>query len=289
MIYLILSIVISSFIYVIFKLFVRYNINTLQAIVINYIIACIIGVISYRNEIDYLQTPHKPWFLGAFLLGFLFIAVFNVMALTSQKNGISVASVAGKMSVVIPVIFAVLVYGEQLEVVKIIGIGLALIAVYLTSIKQSSVIIQKKNIVYPLLLFVGSGIIDTSLKYIETTYVKNQEIPLYTATIFFCAACIGFIILIYRFIKGTLKLSLKNIIGGIALGIPNYYSVFYLLKALQSDSFNSATIFTINNVAIVMLSTLLGIVIFKEKLIRKNWVGIIIAILSIFLVASCTF
>jgi uncharacterized membrane protein len=69
------------------------------------------------------------------------------------------------------------------------------------------------------------------------------------------------------------------------LGVFNYYSIYYLLKALRSDSLNSSTIFTINNVAIVMLTTLVGILFFKEKLIHKNWIGIGLAIISIILVA----
>ncbi|MEQ8422363.1 MAG: EamA/RhaT family transporter, partial [Arenibacter algicola] len=41
----------------------------------------------------------------------------------------------------------------------------------------------------------------------------------------------------------------------------------------------------INNVAIVMFSTLLGVVLFKERISIKNWMGITLAIISILLVA----
>ncbi|NAS30906.1 EamA family transporter [Flavobacteriaceae bacterium R38] len=286
MIYLILSIAISSFLYVIFKFFAHFKVNTLQAITINYIVAGSMGLLSYDHEVNVVEISHKPWILGAVMLGGVFICVFNLMALTSQKNGVSVASVASKMSIVIPVIFAVIMYGERLGFVKILGIGLALIAVYLASIKQTKVVVQKNNLIYPFLLFLGSGIIDASLKYMEVTYVKSEEIPLFSAFIFYCAAVIGIIIVTYKKINGGFHLHWKNIIAGTALGIPNYYSIYYLIKALQNDTFNSSTIFTINNVAIVMFSTLLGILIFKEKLIIKNWLGILIAILSIFLVAS---
>jgi len=81
------------------------------------------------------------------------------------------------------------------------------------------------------------------------------------------------------------KITFRNILGGVALGVPNYFSIYFLLKALQHDSLNSASVFTINNVAIVMLSTLLGIIIFKERLSFKNWAGIGLAVISILLVA----
>ena len=66
---------------------------------------------------------------------------------------------------------------------------------------------------------------------------------------------------------------------------PNYFSIYFLVKTLRSDILDSSGIFAINNVSIVTLSTFTGIILFKEKLIRKNWIGIILAILSIILIS----
>ena len=95
-------------------------------------------------------------------------------------------------------------------------------------------------------------------------------------------------VLVVQKIKGVLSLEFKNIIAGIVLGIPNYFSIYFLVKALRSDLFDSSGIFTINNVAIVIVSTLLGIVFFKEQLSLKNWTGIILAVISIALVSIAT-
>lgn len=198
MINLILSIFFSSSLYVIFKYFEKYNINTLQAIIVNYITACTCGFLLYDNTVNLNTIPNKPWFIGAILLGFLFIGIFNLMALTAQKNGLSIASVAGKMAVVIPIIFAVIVYKEQLSLINIIGIIIALFAVYFTSVKPQALTFNKKTLIYPVLLFFGSGIIDTFIKYMETNYVSTKEIPLFSATVFAIAGSIGVIILLMR-------------------------------------------------------------------------------------------
>ncbi|MCH2196070.1 EamA family transporter [Kordia sp.] len=283
MIYLILSVFISSSLFVIFKLFDKYQVNTFQAIVINYITAFCCGFFFYGNGITLTEMIERPWNIGAIILGGLFISVFILMALTAQRNGLSVASVAGKMSVVIPVIFAVIVYKEHLSTLKIAGILLALLAVYLTTVKNDGGTFDRKKLLYPMLLFLGSGVIDTAIKYIETNYVAKGETPIFSAGIFGCAFLAGIIIL---FLRRDFKITGKTILGGILLGIPNFYSIVFLLKALRPEHIgDSSTVYPINNVAIVMLSTIFGIILFKEKLIVKNWIGIAIAIISIVMIA----
>ena len=287
MVYLLISICISSFLFVIFKLFDVLKINTFQAIVINYFTAAALGFYLSNGSVSFKEIPHQPWFVGAFLLGIMFILVFNIMALTSQKNGLSVASVSSKMSVVIAIVFGVWYYEENLSLIKFVGILLALMAVYLTSSKEKNGIAQKnKDFLFPILLFFGSGAIDTSLKYVETSFVKEGGVPLFSATIFGCAFVLGIIVLLYQKIKGTLSFELKSVFGGILLGVPNYFSIVYLLKALSTEGMESSSAFTLNNVGIVILSTLFGLFIFKEKLIRKNWIGISIAVVSIILIMS---
>lgn len=286
MIYLLISICISSALFVIFKLFEVFKINTLQAIIVNYLVAAILGFYLSDLPVSVGEIVNQSWFLGAFLLGILFIAVFNLMALTSQRNGLSVASVAGKMSLVVGVVFGILYYHESANLIKVVGIILALLAVYLASIKGGKLESDKKksSLLFPILLFFGSGCIDTSLKFIETTYVQEGGVPIFSATIFAFAFLFGIVFLVYKIFKGEFKFHYKNILGGIMLGIPNYFSIVYLLKALSADGMESSTAFTVNNVGIVVLSTLLGLVLFREKLSLKNWLGVLIAILSVYLV-----
>ena len=281
-----LSILASTLIFVIFKLFERFKINILHAIVVNYMVAASCGIVFYEGKVAINEIIQLPWFYYTLALGSLFIIVFNLMALTTQRSGLSVVSVATKMSLVIPIIFGLVYYKENLGIAKFFGIVLALIAVYLASIKsEKGLRINKRSLLLPVLVFLGSGIIDTSIKFLEDTYVSENDVPIFSATIFGAAATIGILVVVSQIIRRTFKFEFKNILGGILLGVPNYFSVFFLVKALRSDLFDSSGIFTVNNVAVVMISTLMGIILFKEKLLPKNWLGIILAIASIFLVA----
>ncbi len=286
MIYLLLSILASTLIFVVFKLFSTYKVNTLHAIVVNYFVACASGIIGYSGKITLSEIPSYDWFYYTLALGALFIIVFNLMALTTQRSGLSVVSVATKMSVVIPVVFGLLYYKDSLGVFKAMGILLALVAVYLASVKKKDGLkIKPRNLIFPVLVFLGSGVIDTSIKYLEGSFVAESDVPLFSATIFLAAFTIGILVLLVQKLRGKFQFAWKNCIGGIVLGVPNYFSIYFLVKALRSGLFESSGIFTVNNVAIVMLSTFLGILFFKERLLLKNWIGIGLAVVSIFLIA----
>lgn len=285
MIFLALSILASTLIFVVFKLFSIFKINTLHAIVVNYVVACSCGLIAFQKPLVIGNIPSYDWFYYTLGLGALFIIVFNLMAITTQRSGLSVVSVATKMSLVIPILFGLIYYKESLGIYKGVGMLLALVAVFLASVKNSDgITVKPSNLIFPILVFLGSGIIDTSIKFLEDSFVADGDIALFSATIFATAAVIGVLVISFKAIARGSKFEFKNIIAGIVLGVPNYFSIYFLVRSLRSGLFDSSGIFTVNNVGIVTLSTLAGIVLFREKLLPKNWVGIILAIISIFLV-----
>lgn len=286
MIYLLLSILASSVIFLVFKLFDLFKINTFQAIVVNYAIACAAGIIGYAKPINLIELPNYSWFGGTVFLGFLFILIFNLMAITTQRSGLSVVSVSTKMSVVIPIAFGLFYYNENAGLLKISGIILALIAVYLVSVKDNtSKLVSKNELLFPILVFLGSGIIDTTIKYLETSYVEQDDISLFSAVIFLTAFVIGISILMFKVLRQNEKIKFKNLVGGLALGIPNYYSIYFLVKALRNPQLESSVVFTLNNVGILICAVLLGILFFREKLSRKNWLGFFLALISIICIA----
>ncbi|WP_337251704.1 EamA/RhaT family transporter [Maribacter halichondriae] len=222
--------------------------------------------------------------MGTLALGLLFIIVFNITARTAQKLGVSVASVAAKMSFVIPVIVGISLYKEELNIVKIIGILMALAAVYFASKKNKTVVVKFQDLILPLLLFMGTGFVDAGIKMLQTWQMEEVDFPLFSMTVFGAAGTIGLFFILISSFKKPLKLNLPNVIGGIILGSFNYFTIHFLLRALNAEVFASSVIFTISNVGTVLLSTLLGILLFKEQISPKNWGGIALAVVSIVLV-----
>ena len=205
MIYLLLSILFNAVLFVIIKLFAKFNIDALQALVVNYFVAFLVGLFFLDSSIVSTEIITEDWFKGSILLGFVFISTFYATTLTSQRNGLSVASVASKMSVIIPITLGVILYNENLGFIKIIGILLALVAVYFTSKKETGEVQQASNLLYPILVFFGAGTIDASLKYLQTFHVTSEKIGLFSSVTFFCAFSVGILTIVFLTLRGKIQ------------------------------------------------------------------------------------
>ncbi len=284
--YLLLVILLNTFIFIAFKLFAKYNVDTLQAITVNYWVCMFTGWATHGYHPFRADIQYEHWLLNALLLGAYFIFLFNLMAYSTAQQGMTVTSVANKLSLVIPVVFAYWLYGDSMGWLKIIGIAMALPAVYMATSKQGK--IELKNIYLPALVFICSGLSDTYIKYIQHYQLDTQATQsAFTITMFTVAAVAGSIMVAGKMLhdKDRQKLSLKNIISGILLGIPNYFSIYYLIRLFDADLLPSSSIIPVNNIGIVVTTTLVAILFFKEGAGRKRVTGIILAVISIILIA----
>lgn len=285
MIYLLLSILSSTSIVLLFKAFERFKIDSFQAIVFNYIFAASLGFALASAPLEPGKLLGEFWFYVALFLGTLFVALFNVMAVTAQKVSVAAAAIANNMSTVIPIIAAVILYGDPMPIIKVVGIIVALIGVYFAIKQKRSGSIEPKYLYLPAILFIASGIIYTLLNYTEEYHLPGEQASIFVPTLFAIAGICGIIILSIQLFQGKKKVNWKHVVGGLALGIPNYGSVYFLVKTLDSEIFESSVVFPINNMGIVALATVLAWIIFKERLAVINWIGIFLSFAGIALIA----
>ncbi len=270
----------SAILYIILKFFERFQVTNVHGLTANYLTASLFSFF-YTFKTNLTLLPHSSSYAGFALgIGLLFICVFYTAAITAQKSGIAITSIAGKMSMVIPILFGYFLYNDQLTVYRIVGILLALSAVYLSSSTSDgdTAKTSKKNWLFPLLLFIGSGLVDTSIKAGQHYYMTEENQYLYFAFLFGSAGVFGIAMTAYMYIRNKIKVKLKSIIAGFILGIANFYSLVFLVKALSDDRAESMLIFSISNVLVVLFSAVLGLLIFKEKPHKKNIIGLLLAI-----------
>lgn len=291
MIYLILTIVFTSCLTLAFKVLGRYQISSLQAIVFNYITCVVIGSFMNKGYPTDAITQQVPWLWWAIVMGVFFIVLFNVIAFTSINLGVAVASVAFKLSLVIPFLFTIFFYGESSTWMKWMGVITALAAVVMTSwphkeIEGSSLKSAHGWILaVPAALFIGSGVLDAIVAHVDKAFLNESNKDSFFIVAFSIAALLGGLYLIYRLVTGKERFDPRSIIGGICIGFPNYFSVWCLIKVLGEYEGNSSAIFPIVNIGIVLFSTLVAFFAFREKLSKLNWTGIALAVAAILLMA----
>lgn len=274
-----------------------FKINRLQALIFNYFTAFFLGILFSDTALkELLKVSSESWFLASLVLGILFILVFSLMAKTTQTHGVGVVSVASKMSLSLPVLFVFLVYKEPITFYKVLGFIFALVAVFLISYTKpksagTNLVTKSSKWTYllPLWVFLGSGIIETSIKYIQEEMLTKSDVASFSAFVFFSAAITGVIVRVFKIISNPKDIQLsgsvsKSLIGGICLGVPNFFSIYFFIQALQSNVLSGAGVFIINNVSIVVVATVLGIILFNETFELKNKIGILLALLSITLI-----
>lgn len=288
---ILISIVLNVVLITIFKLYKKYRVDTLSAIVVNYFTCyltawLVIGKFPFDSGV-----VSQPWLLYAIFLGALFVIIFNLTAITTQKLGIAKTVVYQKMSMIAPVILGLVIFNEIISSWKILGIVSSIIAIFLLSgIKKNSVgnkrPIRRTAEIYGIFTFLGSCIIDGMLFVLEEMSIVNNADIQFIAHLFIFAGFFGIILMGLKLYLGRkVKFGKKEILGGIALGIPNFFTIYFILKILDIG-WDGSTFFPINNVGILALAAVVGIFLFKEKLSTSNKIGLGIAILSIYLLAS---
>ena len=286
MIYLILGIVANVLLFLAVRSYSIFKIDNLQAVVVNYYVCVVTGLIFIGKPTILLSVDFgAPWSWVALFMGLLLVAGFYAASLTAQLLGVSVTSVASKMSMVFPILFSLFfmnIESKSFSILNYTGMALAVFSIYLSSIrkkdKSDPKVSNKYLILLPFVFFVIAGLIDTLLNYSNHYLITAENEEVFPIFLFASAAFVGTISLFFQ----KKKLEWKSLIGGIYLGIPNYFAVYLVLKALTVFQNNGAVFFPIYNVGIILLSSLAAIIIFRERLSKINFLGLGLSVLALF-------
>jgi drug/metabolite transporter (DMT)-like permease len=286
MIYLVLCIIINAFIGSIFKWFEKYEVEHFQAIVTNYLVCICMAALVSRSVPIPSDLLDKPWLGFAILTGFILIIVFNIMGATIKAAGVGIATVFQKMSLIAPSLVAILYYNEPTTMTKWLGIGLAIFAIILMCYPSSTnddKSMQKSALLLCILTFVGSCLVDMAFYFIDKWGLAPNGDIQFLASLFLVAGTIGLLIILYQYIMFKKTVKLRNIIGGICLGIPNFFSLYLIILSLQAG-IDASVVFPVNNVGVLMGAALLGYMFFGERFSKIQLVGFALAVGAIALI-----
>jgi drug/metabolite transporter (DMT)-like permease len=275
MIYILISILCSVTVGIIFKSAKRYRINIPQIICWNYLVAIVCCLIFFDIPLTGLKLPSSPVYI---YLGILLPTIFAILARSINQIGIARTDIAQRLSLFIPLLASYFLFGEQFNLIKLLAlaIGLAAIVFILTKKGKRS---DSGSIVYPLMVFVGYGIVDVLFK--QVALLPAISYPASLLIVFVLAFTIALIAVLYFVVKEKQQFKLINLACGVALGLFNFANIFFYLKAHHSLSKTPSVVFAAMNLGVIVLGTLVGVYLFKEKLSSLNKVGIFLALLSI--------
>lgn len=277
MIYIILSICCSVTVAVLLKLAKRYQISIIQAVTINYFAALSLCFLFFKPDVK-LITSTAPWPIYI-ALAILLPSVFLFLAASVKNLGIVKTDIAQRLSLFIPILAAYFIFKEDFNNLKIVGLAIGFAAIFLTFLRKSGQEEGKGSLLYPIMVFVGFGVIDVLFKQIAL----YKELP-YTTSLFavFCLAFIvSLLIVISMVAAGKIKIQLVNVVCGFILGFFNFGNILFYMKAHKALAENPSTVFAAMNLGVIIIGTLIGVIAFKEKLSKLNYAGIILAIAAI--------
>ena len=265
-------------------MFEKYNINILQALIFNYITAGICSYFFLESDFSLEYILKSGWLFHAIVIGTLFIVVFIFYGFGTQKVGISITTIANKISLIIPVFAAIILYEDVLTYLKVLAFFLALVGIYLSSTRAGELGFDRKYIWLIIFIFLGQGISDAIFNDFAQKFPEEKGY-LFFMTLFAVASISGLLIYILESInkKTKTRFQFSNIFWGIIFGVPNFFSLVFFLQALADPSLNSSVVFTLVSIGVVVSSSLLGVFLFNEKLNKTNWIGILLCVCAIYM------
>ncbi len=276
MFYLVLSVVFSVLLLVNFRAHAKFQVDTRIAILLNYPVCFLTAYFHHPSAIPF----HWPSTGNTFLLmamGVGFVITFLLSGFSTQKNGMAPTSLANNISLVIPVLINLFILktGGEINLSIALGLVFSFAAIYFCSPQLTSADGVKPVVWLLLAVFIAYGLTNTLFSYLNSslTYFVGGTLP-FIMMILIGSMLSSTIVLIWKSVNGTLNWNRNSVLAAIPLGLPNFFSFYFLLKALDAYQNNAAVVLTMYNLSVILLSALTAYVFFKERLTNRQWIGL---------------
>ena len=273
MIYLTIAVLCSVAVSVLLKVLRQKNIDIRQTIVAGYRVAFLLTWFLLKPDVSGMNALGVAWGI-IIALGILLPAVFIVLGRAIESVGMVATDAAQRLSLIIPIVAAFLLFGEVLTSTRIFGLLLGFLALGALIYRPQQGQISRQAKHTPLWLFsvwAGYGIIDILFKQVAK---QGTAFPL---TLFVSFGLAGLLLFIYLLIT-RVRWQGNALAAGLLLGALNMGNIYAYVRAHQLLSESPSIVFTGMNVGVIAVATLIGVGVFKELLNRINVLGLLLAI-----------
>lgn len=278
-----ISVLCSVTVSVMIKLARRYSVNVYQMIAWNYPIAAILSYYFFKPDMNTLslQTDNMLIYAG---LGFLLPAIFLAIAGSIRYTGIVRTEIAQRLSLIVPLIASFWLFKENATIMRLIGVGIGLIAILFSLYRKGYVKATiRSHWLYPTFVFFGMGIIDILFKLIAQLTLVPYGTSLFL--VFCLSAIASFLYIGVQAFRKKMVFSLSGTLWGFVLGLFNFANIIFYMHAHRSLPENPSIVFSAMNIGVIVVGALVGSVVFKERLSKVNQLGLLLAIISVFIIS----
>lgn len=275
MFYLILAIVSSALISVLMRLSEKYNRSGMAMLAMNYLMCCVLGV-AFAGGTELLPLGAEGLGITMFLSavsGMLYLGGFVLMQWNIRINGVVLPSTFMKLGVIVPTAISILAFGEEPRLTQALGMLVAICAIFLIQGKNEKGAGSVLGLVALMLCGGGGDVMSKVFEEIGPASLKNQFLLyIFIVSFVLCTAlCI---------IKRQ-KPALADVLFGLAIGIPNYFSARFLLLSLSEvPAMIAYPSFSVGTIVVVALA---GTLCFKEKLGKRKLAALCVILVALIL------
>lgn len=283
---MLLQILTGSLVFIIFKLMNIRGVNRPRTLLFNYFFAFATALFSVKWDLGYTPFDVEIGYIWpAFLQGLFFVVNFLLMGYATRSVGMGLTSAFSKLSVIIPVVAGIFFLGETSRLwAKSIGLVLTIISFYLILFKKGEKALDKSAWILPVAVFLLSGAIDLNNALVTKfllSYLNDVSIFLFWT--FLVAFLLTLTMSIVDVVKNGFHFLWRNLFYGLCLGIFNFFTMKLLM--MNVNIFGGSIVFPIFNSSVVLLTALLGMWFFREKLSLRQWIGVALAISAVVIIA----
>ena len=275
MIYLILAILCSAGVSIFMRASEKYCQGHYGILLMNYVVCVLAGLILTGRGLTQTDGKGMPvTIVFGVVTGLLYCGSFILLQWNVRKNGVILSSTFMKLGVIVPAVLAVVWFGERPGWNQGLGFILAITAILMIHLEKGKIRTEKAYTIGLLLLLLGGGLRDSMAKFYDV--YGNPGLGSFFLMLSFLVSGIISGILVFR---GREKITKYEVLFGVLIGIPNYFSARFLLWALADIP--AVITYPTYSIAAMALIGAVGVLMFREKLTKRQWGAYLLVILAV--------
>lgn len=275
MIYLILAILCSAGVSIFMRASEKYCQGHYGILLMNYVVCVLAGLILTGRGLTQTDGKGMPvTIVFGVVTGLLYCGSFILLQWNVRKNGVILSSTFMKLGVIVPAVLAVVWFGERPGWNQGLGFILAITAILMIHLEKGKIRTEKAYTIGLLLLLLGGGLGDSMAKFYDV--YGNPGLGSFFLMLSFLVSGIISGILVFR---GGEKITKYEVLFGVLIGIPNYFSARFLLWALADIP--AVITYPTYSIAAMALIGAADVLMFREKLTKRQWGAYLLVILAV--------